>query len=170
MECRFSLMTFGIPNHILPLDNNGNLKAGLVQAFVAKRRAIEDAQRETIGDRIDYPLKDDVLHGRGRPYQEYAGNAFLSRIFNARRDEYNNASRFDKTVIAYDIVKMIHERGGRFIQRDEATGGWTVVSDSVAREKISSGFRTRTRRQDNDMARIERSNKRTKVDTNIGFY
>jgi hypothetical protein len=148
LECQFSLMTFGIPNSNLPIDEGGKLKDGVMEEFVRKRISSEATYREAIGDRIDYPKKLDVLHGRGRPYQEYHGNAFLSTILSARRDEYNMASRFEKTVISYDIVKQIHDRGGRFIQRDEATGGWTVVPEAVAREKVSSGFRTRTRRQE----------------------
>mmetsp|Transcript_13007 Transcript_13007/g.20941 ORF Transcript_13007/g.20941 Transcript_13007/m.20941 type:complete len:477 (+) Transcript_13007:249-1679(+) len=148
MECQFSLMTFGLPNYILPLDDYGNLKEGVMENFIAKRKAIEAADAEAREGRIDYPNKMDILLGRGKPYQEYHGNAVLSTILNDRRDEYNNASRFEKTVISYDIVKRVHESKGRFIQRDEASGGWVIVPEAVAREKVSSGFRTRSRRQE----------------------
>ena len=161
MECCFSLMPFGIPNQILPIDESGNMKDGLMEAFVDERKTLEAARAKAIGERIDFPSPDDVLMGRGRPYQEYSGNAFLATILNARRDEYNNADRFHKTVMSYDIVKAIHDRGGRFIQRDESTGGWRVVSEAVAREKVSGGFRTRTRRQEaQESGKNEGSNKR----------
>lgn len=84
MECRFSLMRFGIPNHILPLDENGNLKKGLMEAFVLKRRAIDKARDKENGDRIDYPEQHDVLHGRGRPYQDFPGSAQnLTQLFES---------------------------------------------------------------------------------------
>ena len=164
-------MTFGIPHDILPLDEDGKLKDGLMEAFVEERRAIDAARKSAIGDRIDYPNPEDVLMGRGRPYQEYPGNAFLSTIFNARREEYHQAGRFEKTVMSYDITKVIHDRGGRFIQRDETTGGWFVVAENVAREKISGGFRTRTRRQETqDKGTMEPSKKRSKVDPSLFPY
>lgn len=170
MECQFSLMSFGIRNNILPVDSAGELKKGLMEAFAEKRRSIEAAHREAIGDRIDYPGENDVIFGRGRPYQEYCGNAFLAKILNARREEYNDASRFEKTVISYDVAKVIHDKGGRFLQRDETTGGWSVVSESVAREKIASGFRTRTRLQEEHDNGIYPRKKRTKMDPALGFH
>jgi hypothetical protein len=146
MECQFTLMTFGITREILQLDENGNLKPGVMQPFLEKRQALE-ASSEQDSDQIDFPRKFDVLLGRGRPYQDYSGNLALTHLLNARTEEYKNASRFEKTVISYDIVKSIHDRGGRFLQRDESTGGWQKVSETMAREKVSNRLRIRIRAQ-----------------------
>ncbi|KAG7361442.1 hypothetical protein IV203_036542 [Nitzschia inconspicua] len=170
MECQFSLMTFGITRSILQLDDNGNLKPGVMQSFYERRRALEKAREDINSGRIDYPAEMDVLLGRGRPYQNYSGNTLLSNILNVRRQEYNEASRFEKTVIAYDIVKTIHENGGRFIQRNESTDGWVEVPEAVARDKVSSGFRSKARVQESQATKrnvefaLEQVQKRNKVD------
>jgi hypothetical protein len=116
-------MTFGIPNDILPIDDSGNMKPEVIENFLNKRRAIEAAYAESMASRIDYPSRNDVLMGRGRPYQEYSGNMILASILDTRLEEYNRGSRFEKTVISYDTAQMIRTSGGRFLQRNDETGG-----------------------------------------------
>ena len=140
---------------------------------------------------ILYPSEYDVLLGRGRPFQEWAGNKYLVRCVDDVRDKYTNLSdKFEKTLLTMDVLAKIHDKGGRFIQRvnnssssiddpdvNEGVGmpsktaeenisqtqkpfspssmitsetttanttrGWRVVSNDVAREKISHTFRTK---------------------------
>jgi hypothetical protein len=149
MECQYSLITFGIAKQVLSVDGSGELKPDIVNHFFEKRTSIEAARKEEALGRIEYPSPRDVLLGRGKPYQEYWGNLLLGNFIDTRRDQYNKASRFEKTCISMDMVKVLQESGGRFIQRNETTGGWVEVEDPVAREKVSSGFRTKTKRDIN---------------------
>lgn len=44
--------------------------------------------------------------------------------------------------------------GGRFLKRcDNEWGGWIGVSDEVAQDKVSHGFRTKTRRMNSALLR-----------------
>ena len=90
---------------------------------------------------VEYPSSNDVLLGRGRPFQVW--NCHLSELIKMHRERYEGApSRFEKTCISIDIVKTVKSTGGRFLQRSQDEGGWVEVSDDVAREKVSCGFRT----------------------------
>jgi hypothetical protein len=55
--------------------------------------------------------------------------------------EYNNAgSKKEKTSISLEVVRQIKGYSCRFLQEDD-NGGWVEVSDDVARQKVSIGFR-----------------------------
>lgn len=68
--------------------------------FIKQRRRLEAASslataRNT--GNIDFPLSNDVLLGRGRPYQEFTGNARLSAVIDMHRDAYDQGNRTVKT-------------------------------------------------------------------------
>jgi hypothetical protein len=145
IECQFALMTFGINRSILPFNAKNEVRGVFMENFLKKRLAIEAKRRNEGGDRVDYPTENDCLLGRGRPYQDFPGNVQLSKLINSRREEYNRADRWQKTVISYDVARTIADLGGRFLQRDNMTGGWKVVDEGVARDKVASSFRVRVR-------------------------
>ena len=107
-------------------------------------------------DVIEVATEKDVLLGRGIPMQRHPGNVRLRKLIEDRQDEFWRATKFEKTVIAYDIMKSVqNEWGGRFLERQQpsqsttsaaAAGGglgtWKVCSDHVARNKVSYGFRS----------------------------
>ena len=91
---------------------------------------------------IEYPGPNDVLLGRGRPFQEYIGNRQFISLVEAERERYQRTEdKFEKTCISIDIVKKIQDIGGRFLDRTEE--GWEVVNDVTAREKASRAFRAK---------------------------
>lgn len=148
LECQFYLMTFGIPKVDLLVDEEGNVKVEFAQRYFEKRRQIEAVYKKASSERIDYPTSRDILLGRGKPYQEFSGNVLLAIAIDARRDEYARADRFEKTCISIEISKQLTESGSRFLTRDKDKEGWILADENVVREKISSGFRTKTRRSE----------------------
>jgi hypothetical protein len=93
---------------------------------------------------VSCPLPQDVLLGRGRPYQEFPGNIHLGRIVDLYRDRYKQTTeRLEKTVISMEVVQRIQASGGRFLQRK--ADGWEVADDIVPREKISQVLRLKAR-------------------------
>ena len=139
-------MTFGIPKSLLPIDSQGNLINSVIENYKNERIRIEEQRRMDSLGVIDFPSPEDILLGRGRPYQGYSGNLKLAEIIESHRRVYQQARRFDKTCIAMQIVNTIKMNKGRFLQRQAGGGGWVEVDDAIAREKVSSGFRTRTRK------------------------
>lgn len=89
------------------------------------------------------PSSRDILFGRGKPYQQHAGNVRLSLMLEHLQDRYETLPRHHKTQLAQDIVRQLQSEGVRFIKRDpQQSQLWILVPDSVAREKVSQLFRS----------------------------
>lgn len=149
MECQYALMTFGITQSLLPFNEQGVMDWRNFRNALEKRRVLEDERKLVCGNAIFCPLEFDVLLGRGRPFQEYTGNKRLAVIIDTRRQEYAASKRGGKTIVCDKIVELIQKSGGRFLKRQDENvhdGVWVEVDNSVARDKVSHGFRTKTRR------------------------
>jgi hypothetical protein len=75
-ECKYALMTFGIPVSLIPLDDHGRLNMdGFLHMMAELRRSEEElnnhVRQEGACGRILFPSANDVLLGRGRPYRKF---------------------------------------------------------------------------------------------------
>jgi hypothetical protein len=138
----------------MPLDETCSITNDKVLEFIRKRREIEEEQKlakerqSGATNLVESPRQIDVLLGRGRPYQQYPGNIQLAAFIDHLRAQYKTLDRLNKTSLTHGIVHMIKDSGGRFLKRaDDGSGRWVEVSNDVAREKVSHGFRTKTRRR-----------------------
>ena len=141
VECLYSLMTFGIPKEALPV----NIVDGTptVDAFHADNEAEILLERERYRRRMEsmddnhilYPQENDVLLGRGRPYQEFSGNKKLAAIIQQRKEEYQASGKLQKTELTTVILQEIKSSGGRFLKKSDDGRFWVLVHDDVAREK-----------------------------------
>ena len=101
--------------------------------------------------RIVHPTSNDVLFGRGKPFQSHEGNVFLHKLVKLHKDRYVNSRRYDKLAIAEEIVICVKEGSkgmpGRFLKRAEDDGEdyWVEVTNEVAREKVSHALRGKAR-------------------------
>jgi hypothetical protein len=84
---------------------------------------------------------NDVLCGRGGATNNHDGNRRFRSTVTEYQPEYLEARKKDKAVIARRIVRIIRERGGRFLRRDDSTGQWIDVGDKKAVEKTSQALR-----------------------------
>jgi len=145
-ECQYSLMTFGIDPHGIPVDADGNRDLSVWQSWIQERHKLETEREAKYKKQanpkvIDYPSPTDVLLGRGRPSQEWPGNKRLSEIIDQFYPMFTDADRSTKTAISKGIVQSIHSSGGRFLKKDKTLNGWVLVSDYDGREKVSHAFR-----------------------------
>lgn len=144
-------MTFGIPKQLLPVDSQGNVVRDWIEQFVEQRRlkeagdTVNSNSQESSSLCVRCPTAKDVLLGRGRPFQMW--NNHLGAVIDRLKERYYSSSRFEKTCLSIDVVNIIKGNGGRFLQRTNDQAGWVEVSDDVAREKVSSGFRTAIKRK-----------------------
>jgi hypothetical protein len=145
IECQYSLAGFGITRDMLPLDKDDKYDYQKFLQFVEQRRRIEAESAARNTGQIHFPLSNDVLLGRGRPYQEFTGNARLSAVIDKHGDAYFQGNRSEKTALSSEIVRTIKDMNGRFLKRDENGRGWVTVPDEVGRLKISHSFRTKKR-------------------------
>ena len=150
MECQYALLSFGVSPDIISIDQTGKMKEGMIEAFIEKRTNKESGPnpKEPTTGGIDTATDKDVLLGRGKPYQNHPGNVQLKKLIEVRREEFNNAPKFQKTVISWEILKMMqNEYQARFLEKDETTGKWKVCEDEAARIKVAYGFRARPKPQ-----------------------
>jgi hypothetical protein len=132
------LQKFGIS--YLPLNPDGSLVMNNPLDSTSKRYFFHKPEA-TAGTCNILPKPQDVLLGRGRPFQEFPGNMALNDALDNHRQAYKQAtSRRGKTNLSQKILQDIQRKGGRFLKQQ---GGdhWVIVTDLVAREKIAHGFR-----------------------------
>ena len=141
-------------HHSLPIGSDGELSLNMLYHFMAKRKEKEDirarAEEARALDYVETPLSADVVLGRGYPYQRFPGNVHLAMLIDQHRLKYQSSDRPNKTAISNMIVEEVKKGNGRFLtKRKNNLDGWEVVSDETARDKVSHGFRTKTRRSAN---------------------
>ena len=107
--------------------------------------SLEDAPKPSNGDfvGIESPGKNDVLCGVESLARNHIGNFRYLSYIEAHFEEYNSIEdRLERKAFFDKVFSLVVGPGGRFLQRDEATGLWIPVKDSVALEKIGNSFRT----------------------------
>jgi hypothetical protein len=148
-ELKYTLQTFGIPAATLPIENDGELLMDFHRDSWARRRREERMRSFVVPEdgpstktivRADTPKNSDVLLGRERVAQQHLGNFSFRYLIDEYRARYEQANRKEKTALANEIVGVVQSRKGRFLQNDEV--GWVEVDDVVARQKVSSCFRS----------------------------
>ena len=98
------------------------------------------------GERVDVPLENDVLCGRGGSINSHKGNEYFRQQVEKRKRVYLTA-RFkrEKRLIASSIVSEIRNMDppGRFLARKggKDTGFWYDIGDEKARDKTSQALR-----------------------------
>eukprot|EP00980_Cylindrotheca_fusiformis_P001807 scaffold408_cov71-Cylindrotheca_fusiformis.AAC.8 len=100
----------------------------------------------TAADKISEPGKDDVLLGRGKPFQNHPGNQRMLRIVDLHKQKYLRVKRDKKRAIVEEVLDEIQGRGARFLKRSEDGRNWDEVEPGVSFEKISHALRSKIRR------------------------
>ena len=93
------------------------------------------------------PGQFDVLMGRGRAIEDALGNNHLRYLISVHYTKYDRAGRVEKSTICSWIMGMIHQKGGRFLKKDQKTGCWSEIPETKALEKISHAFRNYRNRE-----------------------
>jgi hypothetical protein len=135
----FELQTFGIPitEEYLKMDSTVNLS--WLREWLEIRKSQEQESKESPAGVI-VPRKFDVLFGRGKNNREHTGNMRCTLLVEMHMEQYEKASKYEKTMIAERIMSMVEESLGRFLKY-EVKKGWIEVSREEAREKVSHFFR-----------------------------
>ena len=96
----------------IPLDLDRNIKA------TASPHPTATSETEI----ILYPSEYDVLLGRGRPYQDYSGNQYLTKLVDVIRHCYLETNdRHEKRYLGMSVMAQIESKGGRFLKRAESS-------------------------------------------------
>jgi hypothetical protein len=90
------------------------------------------------------PTVRDVTFGRGGGSNHHPGNKSYLDHIRSLQEEYRKMSRENKTKCSQGVVDWVHQRGGRFLQRDDEGNNsscWYEPSNAVARTKVSQALR-----------------------------
>jgi hypothetical protein len=90
------------------------------------------------------------LCGRGGLSNHHAGNEWYRRLIRSNRPLYKACPKHTKLLVSKAIVQAVEQQGGRFLEKDKATGAWHIVSYKRAVDKTSQGLREREREDDKD--------------------
>jgi hypothetical protein len=142
VEVVYSLMTYGIPTDLLPINLNGGLKRKNHLEWLKIRQWQEEHPESP---RIIVPSQMDVLFGRGKPFRQHQGNMRLGSLVDERLSMYLLSQTKDKTKINEKMVNIILSEGCRFLKQDGPGKPWLEVDLQQAKEKTSQCFRTRAR-------------------------
>ena len=144
-----SLMTFGIPVNVLPLQKDGNTELEYHKLWLEQRKRLEAKQRNNESPQeLTYviPGPKDILFGRDKLAQSHPGNVHYLNLISKYQDLYDNAGTKEKRfVISSCILCNIKESGARFLKFDGY--GWVVADDTTARYKVTNAFRSYRKKQ-----------------------
>lgn len=130
----------GIDPACLPLTAKGEISDRLEDC----RRLEQQRQHERLNfpprRNFDVPFCNDVLLGKGTPFQIHPGNKNLRFLVADRYKSYEKAQKGVKKVIAQEVIETIHNGGGLFLKQDGGT--WIPVKNDVALLKVGAAFRT----------------------------
>lgn len=149
-EWIYTLMTFGFPYDLIPLDATYNMKIKNHTEYLSMRKAAEALAVRGLDKDVqvtDLPTKRDVLLGKGKPIQFSAGNMLLFANVESELERYYNGSSKERTALIEEILNRVKASGGHFLSK--ASGIWTAVGDELAQEKIGSMFRHQLRKNAN---------------------
>jgi hypothetical protein len=148
IKCRYSMMSYGIPLGILPVNSDGSVQMTDHEELLARIRVVDAAESSSscpiaeyqesssissIGEKIDHAVSSvpgtttttlppgpmDVVLGRGQRGTKLPGNMLLKRLLEERYETYNNGSRTIKRAACQDIYDLMHQAGCRFLDPAE---------------------------------------------------
>ncbi|CAJ1965015.1 unnamed protein product [Cylindrotheca closterium] len=140
LECLERLRGHGIDPSSIPVNDKGEITDLLEDRQRLERQRRQERLIYPIPSTIFVPFCEDVLLGKGIPFQIHSGNRKLRMIVADRQKEYEKAKKGRKKSIAKECVDMIRSNGGLFLKQDD--NKWFPVDIEVAIKKVGANFRT----------------------------
>ena len=146
IECIYKLLTFGIPEKSLPISTFEASKLDLrAQSAWIEARRKKEALVRTTSKNLDSAFGEyDILFGRGKSFQNHAGNIWCRQLVDDNLSRYELSSKREKTAIANEILETVQAKSGRFLKFENQK--WIEVDVATSRDKISHMFRSRRRK------------------------
>lgn len=143
VEVMYSLMSYGIPVDLFPMNSDEVIKTTNHNRWMARRKLMDNKgdSEEDPSSIIELPTRHDVLTGKGRPIQHHPGNVRFRDIVDQHMDEYNATKKGSKAIVIRKVINAVLESSGRFLAKTKQ-GWWQVASDQEARDKVAKLFLT----------------------------
>jgi hypothetical protein len=109
-------------------------------------RSSHNGRRETVHAIVKMPSQEDVLLGRGRPFQTNSGNQRMLRLVHDNKARYDNTKREQRRMIAEKVLDLVCKSGSQFLRRVDDTCYWETVPRAVASDKVDNALRNKKKR------------------------
>jgi hypothetical protein len=113
---------------------------------MSDNKLAEETPSQRFDDKIREPSSQDILLGRGKPFQNHPGNKRMLTIVDKYKRRYFCEKRDKKREIVEEVLAVIAKNGGRFLKRTEDGQYWVQVGHAVCFEKIGHALRSKVRR------------------------
>ena len=159
--CLKSLRQYGIPQEILPLDEQGSLTVSHFHESLGRDenerergRGINDPGAASLVRNltIRIPADNDILLGKGKRSHRLRGNQIFRMAIEENYDAYNAAiNRREKLAILHLVYFHLLQMGCRFLlplqsNETEDPTEWLEISEEEALEKIAMRMRNSRRK------------------------
>jgi hypothetical protein len=126
-----------------PDDSKNKASKKKSRSSKSKKSPKKKRARRTDPKIKEYVVKGnlDVLLGRGGCSNHHPGNTAYRQHILSLQKKYKALSREEKTAFSKEVLRWLHDHGGRFLKRDERGGPWYIVTDGTARQKVSQALR-----------------------------
>ena len=103
-------------------------------------------------DQEIYPSTCDVLFGKGKGIDNHPGNKKYRALISSLANEYDDADKNQKNILAAKVKDEIHALNGRFLslQGNE----YAIETEKKIRDKIKQAFRDRIKKRSVPVSRI----------------
>jgi hypothetical protein len=141
MECRYWLMTFGIPVEDLPVTDTGKIKVKYLQQWVKGRETMDLLDRGNISRKrlVECPNLQDVLFSNGGNRWTFQGNVTFREILEAKGQAYSTKTNDEKSSTIEEVIEQIRGMNGRFLVWEKEKGCWVVIDDDLRGLKLRVG-------------------------------
>ncbi|KAL3935574.1 MAG: hypothetical protein SGBAC_008938, partial [Bacillariaceae sp.] len=117
-ECLQSLRGHGIDPVCIPVNEHGEMSDHLEICRRLEQQRKHERLKYPLRRTIGTPAAQDVLLGKGQPFQNHSGNKSLRQVVSDRYKEYDKAKRGGKKTIAQEVIDVIRGNGGLFLKQD----------------------------------------------------
>ncbi len=150
MECRYWLMTFGIPVEDLPVTDSGKIKVKYLQQWIKGRETIDLLDRGDISRKrlVECPNLQDVLFINGGSKWTFPGNVTFREILEAKGQAYSTKTTKEKSATIEEVVEQIRGMNGRFLVWEKEKGCWVDIDDDprTLKRRVRVALRDHMRR------------------------
>ena len=146
-ELKYKIMGFGIHPAMIPVTYNGTIKTRNHVQWLETYKTIEKDPygspkiSNNGGAVVDCPDSNDVLFHRGKSCQYHPGNVAFRSMLESKKRQHLESKQTIKKEIAWDIMKEVERRGGRFLYWDKS-GWWVELKNRTEiRHKVATSLR-----------------------------
>ncbi|CAJ1962889.1 unnamed protein product [Cylindrotheca closterium] len=139
LECFEELRGHGIDPSCIPINGKGEITDHSEHSQILEQQRRQERLLYPTRSTIAVPFCEDVLLGKGTPFQIHLGNKKLRQFVADRFKKYERAQKGEKKAVAYEIIDAVRGNGGLFLKQDG--NRWAPATDDVALLKVGALFR-----------------------------